>query len=284
MAAHTASAPASSANLGPAFDAMAVALELRCSVEATPSSAWHVEHVGPAAPGPDADDAVLAAARCAVGQDRPLALRVDNHIPLGRGLGSSSAAFAAGALAAWRAVGEEHSDERLFELVTELEGHPDNAAAAVYGGLVLTTGARVHRLPWNPLLHLVVAVPSEPYATREARQLLPSVYPSDVVVRSVARTAALMAGLLTADGDVLRSATGDELHEAPRSGVRPDTCGLVDTALSAGAYHACWSGAGPSVLAIAPAEAIRVVARALENRIGDDGVVLRLELATRGAV
>ncbi len=279
-----ASAPASSANLGPAFDAMAVALELRCEVRGEPSNVWRVEHVGPAAPGPDADDAVLMAARCAVGSDRPLALTVDNHIPLGRGLGSSSAAFAAGALAAWKAVDEHHSEERLFELVAELEGHPDNAAAAVYGGLVLTTGRTVHRLPWNPLLHLAVAVPTEPYATSEARRVLPTAYPTNVVVRSVARTAALVAGLLTADGAVLRSAGGDELHETPRSAVRPDTCGLIDTALSGGAYHACWSGAGPSVLAIAPAESIGAVMQALTDRIGDDGVVLQLDLATHGAV
>lgn len=277
-----ASAPASSANLGPAFDSMALALELRCRVRATPAATWSVEHIGTHGPEPTANDAVFIGARCAVGADRPLALRVDNHIPLGRGLGSSSAAYAAGALAAWRAVDERHSEERLFEIVSELEGHPDNAAATVFGGLVLTTGTRVHRLPWNPTLRLAVAVPHTPYATTDAREVLPTAYPNDVVVRSVARTAALVAGLLTADGTILRSARGDELHEAPRSGVRPDTCRLIDTALSAGAYHACWSGAGPSVLTIAPADAIEGVVAALRDRLDDDGVVLRLEMATRG--
>jgi homoserine kinase len=278
-----ASAPASSANLGPAFDAMAIALELRCAVDAAPAETWKVEHIGPAAPDPDADDAVLAAARVAVGADRPLHLVVDNHIPLGRGLGSSSAAFAAGALAAWKAVGETHAEERLFEVVAELEGHPDNAAAAVYGGLVLTTGTRVHRLPWNPFLHLLVAVPSEPFATRHARQVLPSAYSRDIVVRSVARTASLVAGLLSADGELLRSASGDELHEAPRAAARPDTTALVDTAVSAGAYHACWSGAGPSVLAIVAADAVDAVYNALAARIDGVGDVLRLEVATTGA-
>jgi homoserine kinase len=164
-----ASAPASSANLGPAFDAMAVAVELRCNVTAELSEFWAVSHLGNDAPAPGADDAVLIAARAAVGGDRPLSLTVDNHIPLGRGLGSSSAAFAAGALAAWRAVGEEHPVERLFELVAELEGHPDNAAAAVYGGLVLAVGNVVHRLPWNPALRLVVCVPSRPFAEKPGK-------------------------------------------------------------------------------------------------------------------
>lgn len=283
MSTARASAPASSANLGPAFDAMALALELRCKVEARPAEEWKVQHVGRCAPGPEADDAVLAAARIAAGSDRPLHLTVDNMIPLGRGLGSSSAAFAAGALAAWKAVGEMHPEERLFEVVAELEGHPDNAAASVYGGLVLTTGSAVHRLPWNPLLHLIVAVPAEPFATRSAREVLPGAYQRDVVVRSVARTASLVAGLLAGDGDLLRSAGGDEIHEAPRCAVRPDTCRLVDTAMSAGAYHACWSGAGPSVLAVVPAEAVDAVHAALEARLGGDGDVLRLEVATTGA-
>lgn len=279
-----ASAPASSANLGPAFDAMAVAVELRCRVEAVRAETWSVEHLGSEAPGPGCDDAVLMAARCVVGADRPLALRVDNPIPLGRGLGSSSAAFAAGALAAWRAVGEEHPIERLFDVVAELEGHPDNAAAAVYGGLVLVNGSVVHRLPWNPVLRLVVAVPSHPFSTKDARQALPIAYPIDVVVRTIARTASLVAGLMTGDGEVLRSAGGDELHEGPRSEMRPDTVGLISAALSAGAYHSCWSGAGPSVLALCPADAVDSVALGLADRLGDDGYVLKPEVATFGAV
>lgn len=279
-----ASAPASSANLGPAFDAMAVAVELRCTVDAEPADSWSVRHLGTDAPGPGADDAVLIAARCAVGADRPLALTVDNNIPLGRGLGSSSAAFAAGALAAWKAVGEDHALERLFELVAELEGHPDNAAAAVYGGLVLAVGNVVHRLPWNPMIRLVVAVPSRPFATREARQALPTVYPMDVIVRTIGRTASLVAGLMTGDGEVLRSASGDELHEAPRGALRPDTAGLISTALSAGALHACWSGAGPSVLAMGPAGAVDSIAKSMQDRLGPDGYVLKPEVATTGAV
>lgn len=280
-----ASAPASSANLGPAFDAMALALELRCRVEAVPAATWTVEHVGSWAPPPDAEDAVLSAATAAVGSDRPLRLTIDNQIPIGKGLGSSSAAFAGGALAAWRAVGEEHTFERLFELVAHLEGHPDNAAAAVFGGLVLTTcGTTVHRLPWNPSLTAVVAVPTRPFPTKEARSLLPTAYDGEVVVRTVSRTAALVAGLLSADPAMLASAAGDEIHEEPRSHVRPEVSRLIAVARSAGAFHACWSGAGPSVLAIVPHEAVVAVAGALERRLGDEGVVLTPPVATTGAV
>jgi homoserine kinase len=279
-----ASAPASSANLGPAFDAVAVALELRCHVSAEPAAAWSVRHVGAECPPPESDDAVLASARLAVGADRPLALTVRNEVPIGKGLGSSSAAFAAGALAAWKAFGESHPSERLYELVARLEGHPDNAAAAVFGGLVLAVGQDVHRLPWNPLLHAVVAVPNRPFPTREARAALPGVYPIDVVVRTVARTSALMAGLLGADPTFLAAAAGDEIHEAPRGRLRPEVQSLISVARSAGAFHACWSGAGPSVLALVSTEAAPRVASALENQLGGDGVVLQPGIAARGAV
>lgn len=280
-----ASAPASSANLGPGFDTLALALDIRCTVVAERASAWSVRHHGLERPAPDAGDAVLEAARIAVGTDRPLRLAVDNHVPVGRGLGSSAAAYAAGALAAWRAVGEEHPPESLFELVTAFEGHPDNAAATVFGGLVLTTGdGRVHRLPWNPVFRLIVAVPDRPFATREAREVLPVSYPADAVVRSNGRVAALVSGLLTGDESVLASAGGDEIHEEPRSRVRPDVAALVQAARSAGAAHAAWSGAGPSVLALATDDHVEGVVEAFRRRLEGEGRVLLPAVATSGAV
>jgi len=279
-----ASAPASSANLGPGFDCIAVALELRCAVSAEPAPEWSVEHRGRFAPPPGADDAVRIAAEKAVGGDRPLSLRVTNAIPIGRGLGSSSAAFAAGALAAWRAVGEEVTPERLFRLVDELEGHPDNAAAAVYGGLVLAgaTGG-VHRLPWNPRYRIVVGVPDEPFSTREARRMLPASYPLDVVTRSLARFGGLVAGLLLGDDEALAAAGGDEIHEQWRETVRPDVSALIGRARSAGALHAAWSGAGPSVVALVAGETLPAVRAALGEALGDRGTVLTPEVATTGA-
>lgn len=279
-----ASAPASSANLGPGFDCLAVALELRCTVSAFVADEWSVDHRGTFSPPSGSDDAVLIAAEKAVGGDRPLRLIVDNEIPIGRGLGSSSAAFASGALAAWRAVGEDASSSRLFRLVDELEGHPDNAAAAVFGGLVLagSTGA-VHRLPWNPRYRLVLAVPDEPFSTRDARRVLPASYGADVVSRSLARVAALVAGLVLGDDEVLASAAGDEIHETTRGEVRPDVTSLVQAARSAGAVHAAWSGAGPSVVSLVTAETLEPVSAALRRRLDGHGVVLTPAVATTGA-
>lgn len=279
-----ASAPASSANLGPGFDCLAIALDLRCRVVAERADEWSVRHVGAQCPDLGAKDAVLRAARLALGDDRPLKLTVANDIPIGKGLGSSSAAAASGGLAAWRAVGEDHSPERLFQLVSGIEGHPDNAAAAVYGGLVLTDPLGVaHRLPWNPRFGLLVLVPRTTFSTTEARAVLPDAYPRSTVVSTVARSMGLVAGLLSGDTELLRTAAGDEIHEGPRNSHRPEVGKAILAALDAGAVHAAWSGAGPSVLAIVEAADRERVAGVIE-RAALDVNVLKLELASRGAV
>lgn len=269
-----ASAPASSANLGPGFDCLALALEVRCRVVAVPAPAWSVEHLQEDAPPPE-EDAVLAAARRAVGDDRPLALHVDSDIPLGRGLGSSAAARAAGAAAAWRALEGRADPDRVYRLVAEMEDHADNAAAAVFGGLILVgAGGEVHRLPFPPGLSVVVLVPSRPLSTAEARLALPSVVDQAMVVRSLARVAALMAGLLLPERtELLAAAAGDELHEQPRTALRPEIADLMREARSAGALHASWSGAGPSVLALGPTEEMPDIAAALRGRLGEVDVI-----------
>jgi homoserine kinase len=280
-----ASAPASSANLGPCFDCLALALELRCHVTAQPAEAWSVDHAGDHGPESESDDAVLAAARLAVGGERPLHLTVSNEIPIGRGLGSSAAAMAASALAAWRAVGEDHSHERLFDLVAEMEGHPDNAAAAVFGGLALVDTRGVpHRVAWNPLFSPLLLIPSESFATRDARNVLPATYPRSSVVASVSRTASLIAGLLSGDSDLLRAAGGDEVHEAPRNAFVPGVAKRINAALDAGAVHAAWSGAGPTVLAIVETADRQRVADHLVSMLGDTVEVAALDVAVRGAV
>jgi len=278
-----ASAPASSANLGPGFDCLALAIELRCRVSAERAEAWSVCHDGPERPAEGEADAVLAAARAVC--DVPLRLVVDNRIPVGRGLGSSAAAYAAGAAAALRAATGEANTDRVFRVVSELEGHPDNAAAAVFGGFVLADAeGRAHRLPWNPTLGVVVAVPRARLATVEARQVVQEVQPLGVVTRSLARVASLVAGLLTADADLLAAAHGDEIHERPRSLRHPSVGGLLEVAKSAGALHAAWSGAGPSVLAVVESDTRASVVEALATALGDDGTVLEPAIAVRGLI
>ena len=201
----------------------------------------------------------MAAARRAVG-DRPLVLKVENDVPLARGLGSSAAAYVAGAAAALRAYGEDASPERVFRIAAEMEGHADQAAAAVYGGLVLIPAeGRPLRLPIHPSLRPIVAVPENRQPTAPARAVLPDSYGRDVLIRSMGRVAALTAGLTTGDPELLAAAHGDEVHEPWRIELSPEVAELINIARRAGALHAARSGAGPSVVAfVTQAEAERV--------------------------
>lgn len=250
----TASAPATTANLGPAFDTLALALHPRCTVTARTADEWQVEHIGAHRLAVDEADGVVAAAQRAIG-DQPLAMVVDNQIPLGRGLGSSAAAFVSGAAAALRAVGADASPDRVFRIAAEMEGHAEQPAAAVYGGLVLVPAEGMPmRLPFHPSLRPIVAVPGSRLSTMEARAVLPDTYPREVLIRSLARMAALTAGLTTGDPGMLAAAHGDETHEAHRGDLTPEVGELIDIARRAGALHAARSGAGPSVVAFATTE------------------------------
>lgn len=250
----TASAPATTANLGPAFDCIALALSPRCVVTARPSEEWSVEHIGQHRLPAGESDGVVAAAQRAVG-DRPLRLEVTNGVPLGKGLGSSAAAFVAGAAAALRAHGEDASPDRVFRIAADMEGHADQAAAAVYGGLALIPAEGMPmRLPIHPSLRPVVAVPETKLPTYQARAVLPDAYRRDVMIRSMGRVAALTAGLITGDPGMLAAAHGDEVHEAFRDGLSPEVGELIDLARRTGALHAARSGAGPSVVAFVTRE------------------------------
>jgi homoserine kinase len=274
-----ASAPASSANLGPGFDTLALAVDLRCNVAAAPSDAWTIRHVGPHTP--EEGDAVLAAARSVVGQ--PLALTVQNDIPIGRGLGSSAAAAAAAAAAALKASGRTATLKDVFEIVSALEGHPDNAAATVYGGLVsVTVDGDVISLDLDPRIVLVLAVPDAVLSTSEARRVLPQKVDRAVAVRSLQRLVVLVEGLRSADGKLLAAAAGDELHEHPRASLNPRAERLIAAALNAGAMHACWSGAGPSVLALTVADHSSAVEAAMRNELAGRGTISTPQVATEG--
>lgn len=250
----TVSAPASTANLGPGYDIFGLALGLRCVVSAQPADEWSIEHSGRHVPEQGEPDAVLAAARHTVG-DRPLAMKVDNEIPLGKGLGSSSAALVAGAAAALRATDGVASPDRVFRIAAQLEGHPEQVAACVYGGLVLVPAVGLPmRLPIHPSLRPVVGIPEGRLATTEARGVVKPTQELAVVVRSLARVAALTAGLITGDAGMLDAARGDEVHETARGEIDPDVEDLIRVAKRAGALHAARSGAGPAVVALTTAE------------------------------
>lgn len=222
-----------------------------------------MDHLGPQQPTDWAEDGVLLAAHRAVGEGRPLALQVDSDIPIGKGLGSSAAAAVAAIAAALRAVGERANPDRVFRGAAELEGHADNVAAAVYGGLTLVPAEGMPlRLPIHPSLQVVLAVPAGRLPTDKARRVVATTQSQDLVQRSLARVAALSAGLITGDPGLLAAAHGDEIHEKPREQISPEVTTLIDLAKSAGALHAARSGAGPSVIALCTRETRERVAEA----------------------
>lgn len=254
----TVEVPASSANLGPGFDVLAVAVDLRLRVWTTPPGDVRVRAEGEGAEELTAgDDNLIWRAFVAwherVGADIPdVSLSTRSTIPLERGLGSSAAAAVAGAALGRGSAGAGGRDADVVEVATELEGHADNAAAAALGGLVVVADGRSHRLIPSERLRPVVCVPDDRLATSEARALLPANVPLATAATTAARAALVVAGLagaaaLTADAMV------DDLHEPPRFAAMPATGALVAQLRDRG-VAACLSGAGPSVLAVVPVD------------------------------
>jgi homoserine kinase len=253
--------PATSANLGPGFDALGLALSLHDMVEARtdrPGLTIEVAGQGEANAQAGENHLVVRAMRETFGllggQPPGLALRCANRIPHGRGLGSSAAAIVSGILAA-RALAEggaaRLSAGAVLRLASELEGHPDNVAACLLGGLTIAWtgdgGARATRLSPLATIVPVAIVAPEPLDTQTARGVLPESVPHADAVANAARSALLVAALTSAPGDLLE-ATRDWLHQPYRAGVMPVTADLVRR-LREGGVPAVVSGAGPSVLA-----------------------------------
>ena len=297
-------APATSANLGPGFDALGLALGLHDEVEARVTSGGLAIEVS----GEGGDTAVageqhlvvqaMRAAFSAMGGQPPgIALRCANAIPHGRGLGSSAAAICCGLLAARALAGPGEpvvpgepvapdepalSDDAVFQLAVTLEGHPDNVAACLAGGLTIAwtprpapsgagapgagaSGARLLRIAVPATLRAVACVPPVPLATEAARKALPRAVPHADAAANAARSALLVAAL-TGAPHVLFEATEDFLHQPYRAGIMPETAGLLAALRRAGAA-AVVSGAGPTVLVLSfdgqrpSAEAVDSIAR-----------------------
>ena len=273
-------APASSANLGPGFDALALALDLYVEVDIEPADRLriHAEGEGSELPA-DADHLAAQVARRVLGHDN-VAITVRSQIPVGRGLGSSASLAAAAAAAAG-------ADDPLA-VAADVDGHPENAAASVLGGLV--TAAMVNdrpvaaRMPLDPDLAFVVLVPSRPLATKRARSALPAQVPHQDASFNLGRMGLLLAGL--ADRRLLvHEATDDRLHQTQRGPLFPEAGHLLVGLVEAGALASCWSGAGPSLLGICDrqlAPRVRAAGDELLAEAGVAGKALLLSTDTEG--
>lgn len=264
--------PATSANLGPGFDTLGLALaeydELIVEALAPGELDIQVEGVGEGEVPTDESHLVVSTiyyALAELGFDKPgLRLRAKNSIPHGRGLGSSGAAIVAGVVAAAGLVEDQQSvsDETLLKLATTLEGHPDNVAPCLFGGLtiawVTATGEpRSKKLMVDRGVSLVVLVPEETMSTSVARSLQPSQVPHADAIFNLSR-AALLVAALSQSPELLFESTEDRLHQSYRAAAMPKTKELIDD-LRAQGLAAVVSGAGPSVLVLCddPADRLR---------------------------
>jgi homoserine kinase len=241
--------PASSANLGPAFDALAVALDVHLEIVA-----------GGAQPAPETHPAVRAFREA--GGTGPITVRV--RFPGGRGLGFSGAARVGGLVAAYAQQDRslEVARTRILHAAGALEGHFDNVAASLFGGVVAVAGGRAVRVPLPRDLAVVVWIPDRETSTPSARRLLPDRVSFADASFNVGRTALLVAALAAGDDDALRVATEDRLHQDRRlARAGDDVRRAMDAALGAGALAAWLSGSGPTAAALVdPARASAVAA------------------------
>jgi homoserine kinase len=257
-------APASSANLGPGFDTLAIALDRYVEVEVEPASRLIVRSEGEGAGL--SDDPSHLAARVAIdvaGTDR-LAITVRSQIPIARGLGSSAALAVAAAAAA--------GANDPLAVAAQMDGHPDNAAASMVGGLVAAArvkgGVHAVRLALDVSLAFVAIVPDVPLSTARARQALPLTVSRDSAAFNLSRMALLIAGL--ADSRVLISeAMEDRLHQDYRSPLFPAAPKLLAGMAEGGALAVCWSGAGPTLLGVSRGTEVQNVQAAAAAALAD---------------
>ncbi|HEU4910267.1 MAG TPA: homoserine kinase [Actinomycetes bacterium] len=260
----TVTVPATSANLGPGFDALGLALSLRDEVRvrleqpSAPEVTVHVDGEGAGAVPRDGSHLVVRAFHAVydrLGLSRPhLSMWCTNRVPHGRGLGSSAAAAVAGVLAAQVLSRTGRDDEAALAVAGGIEGHPDNAAACLLGGLTVAwteeEGPRAVRAEPVAGLRATVLVPATELSTETARGLLPATVPHADAAHSAGR-AALLVEALTRRPDLLLPATEDRLHQRYRADAMPATSSLVDELRGRG-LAATVSGAGPSVLVLGP--------------------------------
>ena len=290
--------PATSANLGSGFDCFAAALSLKLRAELwhgdEPGILLNARGEGAPLPGEPADENLLirgfreglrVSAAPGAGSWR---IEVSSMIPAARGLGSSAAAIVAGVVLG-AAVGRRQVEaDELLELASRLEGHPDNVAAALYGGFTIAVAdpgqpitLRRFRVPeaWIP----VAFIPQRESRTHEMRAALPSSVSHAAAARQAGRTALLATAIMTSDAGLLRVAMADELHQPYRLPVLPGTRDLIGLAYERGAAGACLSGAGPTVLAICDSVAGAHAVEKAWNGAGLPGMATRLRFDTAGA-
>jgi homoserine kinase len=280
--------PASSANLGPGYDAMAAAVSLHLELEVEETGEFSLDPGGLEV-STGRDNLVVRAFESLHSADG-IAFRLRSEIPLARGLGSSAAAIVAGLYAADHLFELALSKEEMLARATALEGHPDNVAAAIYGGFVVCGEGEGHdRAPlaarFDPPegLEGIVVIPPEEVSTKLARAAIPAEVPLADAVANVSAAALLVLGLRSADLDLVARGLRDSIHQPRRRRLYPRSMEIVDAATELGALGATISGAGPAVLVWSTWQDAGNVSAALEQRCAGWAEVRRLPFTPLGA-
>jgi homoserine kinase len=277
--------PASSANLGPGYDAMAAAMALHLELEVEESGEFSFDSGGLQV-STGRDNLIVRAFESLRPADG-IAFRLRSEIPLARGLGSSAAAIVAGLYAADHLYELALSKEEMLARATEIEGHPDNVAAAIYGGFVVCSegkdGITAARFDPPEGLEGIVVIPPDEVSTERAREAIPAVIPLRDAIANGSAAATLVLGLRDADLDLVARGLEDHIHQERRRELYPRSMEIVDLARELGALGATISGAGPTVLVWTTWQDAGNVAAALGERYADWAEVKRLPFSPLGA-
>jgi homoserine kinase len=277
--------PASSANLGPGYDVLAAALTIHLELEVEETGSFSVDAEGLDVPVDRSNLCVRAfeSLRPAEG----ISFRIRSEIPLAAGLGSSAAAIVAGLLAADHLYELAQEPEDVLVRAAEVEGHPDNVAAALYGGFVVCgqSEGRVTATRLDPPQGVegVLVIPHEQVPTPEARQAIPDRIPLADAVANVSAVADLILGITRSDLTLIGRGLTDRLHQPHRAHLYPRSMEIVAEAPRMGAIGATISGAGPTVLVWAFWQSTGDVMKALNERVGDWADVRRVPFSPIGA-
>ena len=294
--------PGTSANCGPGFDCLGLAATIYNDLELTllEEKNLTIEAKGDGAETIPADEKniVWKAAKMILERSgnaekfKGAILKMQNNIPMSRGLGSSAAAIVAGLTAANEIVGKPFNRKEILKFATEIEGHPDNVAPAIYGGFTISTvdKGQVQTFSFLPKLKLklIVAVPEFPLSTRLARQVLPKSVSLKDAVFNIGRASMLIAALMQGKEKFLSTAFDDALHQPYRTKLVPGMQEVFNAAKKAGAVGVCLSGAGPCLIAFSPINrhienniAVEMVQAFKQNEVQANALILDLD--TRGA-
>jgi homoserine kinase len=277
--------PASSANLGPGYDVFAAAMSLFLELEVEEAGEFSFDP-GELDVSTDRDNLIVRAFENLHSADG-ISFRLRSEIPLARGLGSSAAAIVAGLFAADHLFELGLSKEEFLARAAEIEGHPDNVAAAIYGGFVICGGGEggpsAARFDPPNGLEGIAVIPAEEVSTARAREAIPAEVPLADAVANVSAASRLVLGLQSADLDLVAAGLADRIHQERRRELYPRSMELVDEARELGALGATISGAGPTVLVWTTWQDAGKVAEGLEERCAGWAEVRRLPFSPQGA-